>query len=546
MSRVVPSIGKTMRCKGWRTEGILRMLENTLNNGERPEDLVVYGGSGKVARNWESFDLIVNELKVLEEDETLIVQSGKPVAVLKTHSGAPMVMIANAHLVKSWETFDRFLEMEKKGLMMNGMFTAGSWCYIGTQGILQGTYETFAACAEKDFDGSLKGRIVLTGGLGGMGGAQPLAVKLLGGVCLVVEVDETRIKRRLENGYCDVKADNIDEAIRLAEEAKKVGEPKSIAVLGNAADIFSTLYNSGFRPDIVTDQTSAHDPLNGYIPSGYTVESAKELRIEDPDRYMKEAKETIVHHLDAMVQFKESGVSVFEYGNFIRYQAEEAGYQKAKDIKGFILEYIRPHFCEGRGPFRWICLSGDPEDLRKTEDAIIKAFPENESMINWIQMAREFVPMEGLPARICWLGLGERAKFGKIVNDMYRRGELKGPIAMSRDHLDTGSVTMPNRETEGMKDGTDGVADWPILNALLNTSGGADLVAVHGSAGMNSEGWMSSGLIVIADGTEEAEKKIERCLTNDPAIGVVRHFDAGYEKAIENMRKFGIRMPMIK
>ncbi|MCC3359159.1 urocanate hydratase [Bacillus sp. REN16] len=532
-----------MRCKSWLTEGILRMLENTLNNGERPQDLVIYGGTGKVARNWDSFYLIVDALKNLNEDETLIVQSGKPVAVLKTHRYAPRVMIANAHLVKSWETFGRFLEMEKQGLMMNGMFTAGSWCYIGTQGILQGTYETFAACAKKDFEGSMKGRIVLTGGLGGMGGAQPLAVKLLGGVCLVAEIDKERIKRRLETGYCDTFTESIEEAIQLAIDAKEKGEAKSIAILGNAADVFSSLYESGFRPDIVTDQTSAHDPLYGYIPSGYSVETAKELRTEDPDGYIEKAKETIVRHIDAMVRFKDDGVTVFEYGNFIRYQAEEAGYQYSKKIKGFVVEYIRPHFCEGRGPFRWICLSGDVEDLRKTEDAIMEAFPENQTMINWIQMARKVVPIEGLPARICWLSLGERAKFGKIVNDLYRRGELKGPVAFSRDHLDTGSVTMPNRETEGMKDGTDGVADWPILNALLNTSGGADLVAVHGSAGMNSEGWMSSGLIVIADGTDEAEAKIERCLTNDPAIGVVRHFDAGYEKAIETAEQFGLKIP---
>jgi len=538
--------GKELACKGWRQEAILRMLQNNLENAERPEELIIYGGTGKAARNWECFDAIVRTLTDLEEDETLLVQSGKPVGVFRTHRLAPRVLIANAHLVPRWSTWEVFHELEAKGLIMYGQMTAGGWAYIGTQGILQGTYETFAACARDNFGGTLKGRLVLTGGLGGMGGAQPLAVTMNGGVCIAVECDRSRIERRVGMGYCDVLVDDLDGAVKMALEAKGEGRPLSIGLLGNCADIHPALVEKGVVPDVVTDQTSAHDELGGYIPRGLTMEEAASLRVADPEEYRRRAIESIGIHVNAMLAFLRDGAVVFDYGNNIRAQAVKAGVRDAFAFKGFVPLYIRPLFCEGRGPFRWIAVSGDPEDILKTDKVVMDLFKDNEQLVNWIRLAEEKVPFEGLPARVCWLGYGERARFGREINRMVRDGELSGPIVITRDHLDCGSVASPNRETEGMIDGSDAVADWPLLNALVNAAAGADLVAVHNGGGVGIGYSTHAGLLVVADGTEAADEKIERVLTTDPGMGVIRHADAGYDAAKRVARERGINSPMLR
>lgn len=531
--------GNELHTKGWIQEAALRMLMNNLDPevAERPEELVVYGGIGKAARNWEAFDAIVRTLTELEEDETLLVQSGKPVAVFKTHTDAPRVLIANSNLVPAWANWDHFHELDQKGLMMYGQMTAGSWIYIGSQGIVQGTYETFAECARRHFGGSLTGTLTVTAGLGGMGGAQPLAVTLNGGVVIAVEVDPTRIRRRLETRYLDRMADNLEEAIAMAQEAKKKGEPLSIGLLGNAAEILPDMIRRGFIPDIVTDQTSAHDPLNGYLPLGMTLEAAAAMRKENPEKLVSLAKKSMAVHVQAMLKMQQRGAVAFDYGNNIRQVAKDEGVENAFDFPGFVPAYIRPQFCEGKGPFRWVALSGDPEDIYRTDEVILREFSDNKPLCHWIRMAREKIAFQGLPARICWLGYGERARFGKIINDMVAAGELKAPIVIGRDHLDSGSVASPNRETEGMKDGSDAVADWPILNALVNAVGGASWVSVHHGGGVGMGYSLHAGMVIVADGTSAAEKRLERVLTTDPGMGVVRHADAGYEKAVETARE---------
>lgn len=536
--------GDKLRCKGWRQEGILRMLENTLSNGEKPQELIVYGGSGRVARNWDCFHAIVASLKRLADDETLVIQSGKPVGVFRTTPMSPRVITANTNLVGKWATWPVYRELEAKGLIMYGQYTAGTWAYIGTQGILQGTYETFAAAGKAFPSGDLKGRIVLTAGLGGMGGAQPLAVKMAGGVCVAVEVDIERAERRQGMGYVDVIVDDAAEAVRLAKEAAARGGPLGIALIGNAAELFARLRELGLKPAAVTDQTSAHDPLNGYIPAGYALSEAIELRARDPQKYIAESMQSMARHLRAMLTFKDDGAIVFEYGNNIRGHAEEAGETRAFEIEGFVPLFIRPSFARGRGPFRWICLSGDPDDLKLTDDAALAEFPDDPLLRTWMAMARERVPIQGLPARSCWLGLGERDRLGRIFNRMVRDGTLKGPVAMSRDHLDSGSVAQPTRETERMKDGSDAIADWPLLNALLNAISGADLISIHQGGGSGMGGSISAGMTIVADGSESAEERISRCLFADPAIGVIRHADAGYEEAEATKRRLGLRTPL--
>ena len=543
MKKIVANRGSNIECKGWRQEAILRMLQNNLENAEIPEELIIYGGTGKAARNWDAFHAIVDSLKELEDDETLLVQSGKPVGVFRTTEQSPRVLIANANLVPYWSTWEKFYELEELGLMMYGQMTAGSWCYIGTQGIIQGTFETFAECSRQNFGGSLKGKVVLTGGLGGMGGAQPLAIKMNKGVSITVEVDERRAKRRQEAGFCDEIVTDLEEAVDVAKNAAEEG-PKSIGLIANCADTHPELLDGLLSPDVVTDQTSAHDALNGYVPSGYSVSEAEELRKFDPDEYLKKSYSSMATHVKSMLGFQKAGSVVFDYGNNIRGQAYQAGVQNAFDFDGFVPLYIRPMFCEGRGPFRWVALSGEPNDILETDKVVMKEFPENEQLTRWIQLAEENLPWEGLPARVCWLGYGERAKFGKIINRMVGEGELSGPIAITRDHLDTGSVASPNRETEKMKDGSDAVADWPLLNAMLNASAGADLVAIHNGGGVGIGYSTHAGMIVVADGTKEAEKKIERVLTNDPGLGIARHADAGYEVAAEFARRHGIKIPM--
>jgi len=540
--------GNVLTCKGWAQEAALRMLMNNLDPevAEKPEELIVYGGTGKAARNWECFHAIVKSLKELENDETLLIQSGKPVAIFKTHEFAPRVLISNAMLVPAWATWDEFRRLEALGLTMYGQMTAGSWIYIGTQGILQGTYETFAACADKYFGGTLAGRFLLTSGLGGMGGAQPLAATMNGAAFLVVEVDRKRIERRLQTGYLDMMTDNLDEALEIVLKAKEKKEAISVGLVGNAADVLPEILRRGIIPDIVTDQTSAHDTLNGYVPNGIPYEEALELRKKDPQKYIQMAKRSIVEHVKAMLEFKRRGAVVFDYGNNIRGEAYANGVKDAFEIPGFVHEFIRPLFCEGRGPFRWVALSGDPEDIYATDEAVIKTFPENKSLVRWIQKARAHVKFQGLPARICWLGYGERAKMGKIFNEMVRTGEVKAPIVIGRDHLDTGSVASPNRETEKMKDGSDAIADWPILNALLNAVAGASWVAVHHGGGVGIGLSIHAGMVVVADGTKEMEVRLERVLTTDPGLGIARHADAGYEKAIEMAKKHGIKIPMLK
>lgn len=540
--------GTQLNTKGWIQEAALRMLMNNLDPevAEKPEELVVYGGIGKAARNWECYYAIVRELKNLENDETLLVQSGKPVAVFKTHSLAPRVIISNSMLVPKWATWDEFRRLEALGLIMYGQMTAGSWIYIGTQGILQGTYETFAACADKYFGGSLSGKFLLTSGLGGMGGAQPLAAKMNGAAFLGVEVDRSRIEKRLKTGYLDVMSENLDEALELVLNAKKEKKALSVGLLGNAAEILPEILRRGIIPDVLTDQTSAHDTLNGYVPHGIPYEEALKLRKTDPDKYIQMAKQSIVVHLQAMLEFQKKGAITFDYGNNIRGEAFANGVKNAFDIPGFVPEYIRPLFCDGKGPFRWAALSGDPQDIYVTDEAVINTFPENKSLVRWIKLAQENVKFQGLPARICWLGYGERAKMGLIFNQLVREGKVKAPIVIGRDHLDCGSVASPNRETEGMLDGSDAIADWPILNALLNTIGGASWVSVHHGGGVGMGYSIHAGMVIVADGSKEADEKLERVLNYDPGMGIVRHADAGYERAIQNAKKFGIKIPMLK
>lgn len=538
--------GTKLNTKGWIQEAALRMLMNNLDPdvAEKPEDLIVYGGIGKAARNWEAFDAIVNSLKNLEDDETLLVQSGKPVGIFRTHKNAPKVLISNSMLVPDWATWDEFRRLEKLGLTMYGQMTAGSWIYIGSQGILQGTYETFAECANQHFNGSLKGKSILTAGLGGMGGAQPLAATMNGAACLAIEVDKSRIQKRLDTGYIDKMTENIDEAIKLILNAKEKGEALSVGLIGNAGEILPELLKRNFIPDVLTDQTSAHDMLYGYIPMGISYNDALILREENPEEYIKQARRTVVAHVNAMLEFKKLGSITFDYGNNIRGEAKENGIENAFDIPGFVPEYIRPLFCDGKGPFRWVALSGDPEDIYTTDKAIIEAFPENDALIRWIKLAQEKVHFQGLPSRICWLGYGERAKMGKIFNQLVADGKVSAPIVIGRDHLDCGSVASPNRETEGMKDGSDAIADWPILNALLNAVGGASWVSVHHGGGVGMGKSIHAGMVVVADGTKDAEERLERVLTYDPGMGIIRHTDAGYERAEKNAAKFNVKIPM--
>jgi urocanate hydratase len=540
--------GTEISCKSWQQEAALRMLMNNLDPevAERPQDLVVYGGIGKAARNWACYDAIVRSLRELGNDETLLVQSGKPVGVFRTHPEAPRVLISNSMLVPAWATWEHFYELDRKGLMMYGQMTAGSWIYIGTQGILQGTYETFAEAARQHFGGSLKGRLVLTAGLGGMGGAQPLAATMNEGVMIAVEVDRHRVERRLETGYLDVMAESLDEALTRARAAIVGGRPLSIGLLGNAADVLPDFVRRGVVPDLVTDQTSAHDPLNGYVPNRLSYEQALALRQADSTRYMAEARRSMGEHVRAMLDLKALGSVVFDYGNNIRAEAVKAGVLNAFDFPGFVPAYIRPLFCEGKGPFRWACLSGDPADLAATDEAVLATFPEDRALARWITLARERVRPQGLPSRICWLGYGERAKMGVAFNELVRAGRVKAPIVIGRDHLDAGSVASPNRETEGMRDGSDAVADWPILNALLNAVSGATWVSVHHGGGVGMGYSIHAGMVVVADGTPEAAVRLERVLTTDPGTGVMRHADAGYERAIDVARERGVRIPMLQ
>ena len=540
--------GPERSCKGWAQEAALRMLMNNLDPevAERPNDLVVYGGTGRAARSWEAFDAIVCELRRLENDETLLVQSGKPVGVFRTHEWAPRVLIANSNLVGKWATWEKFRELERAGLTMYGQMTAGSWIYIGTQGILQGTYETFAELARQHFGGTLAGRVTLTAGLGGMGGAQPLAVTMNGGVALVVEVDEARASRRLDIGYVDRLSHSLDEALAWARAAAVEGRADSIALVGNAAEIEPELVRRGERFDVVTDQTSAHDALNGYVPAGVTVAAAAELRGRDPDEYIRRSMASMAEHVRAMLALQETGAVTFDYGNNIRAQAQTAGVAKAFDFPGFVPAFIRPLFCEGKGPFRWAALSGDPADILTTDRAILELFPENESLRRWIEMAEARVPFQGLPARICWLGYGARARAGAAFNELVRSGAVAAPIVIGRDHLDAGSVASPNRETEAMRDGSDAIADWPLLNALVNTAAGASWVSIHHGGGTGIGYSQHAGMVVVADGTDLAAQKLERVLTTDPGMGVIRHADAGYERAIEVARERGVRVPMLE
>ncbi len=538
--------GPALSCKGWVQEAALRMLHNNLDPrvGENPKELVVYGGIGRAARDWECFDAIVATLKRLENDETLLVQSGKPVGVFKTHEDAPRVLIANSNLVPKWATWEHFFELDRKGLMMFGQMTAGSWIYIGSQGIVQGTYETFAEAVRQHFGGAPAGRWLLTGGLGGMGGAQPLAAVFAGLCCLAVEVDPARIEKRLASGYLDRKADTLDKALAMIREAIEKGEAVSVGLLGNAAEVYEQILAGDFYPDLVTDQTSAHDPLNGYIPVGYDLERAAALRESDPGRYVGLAKDSMARQVRAMLGFHARGIPTFDYGNNIRAMAADAGVENAFDFKGFVPLYIRPLFCEGMGPFRWAALSGDPEDIYKTDAKAKELFPEKTHLHRWLDMARERIQFQGLPCRICWLGYKERHKLGLAFNEMVASGELKAPIVIGRDHLDAGSVASPNRETEAMRDGSDAVADWPILNALLNTASGASWVSFHHGGGVGMGYALHAGVVIVADGSERAARALERVLTNDPGTGVMRHADAGYDKAIEVARERGLDLPM--
>ncbi len=547
MSRLVRAPrGTELSCRGWPQEAAMRMLMNNLDPevAERPEDLVVYGGTGRAARSWEAYDAIVRSLQTLAADETLLVQSGKPVGVMRTHEWAPRVLIANSNLVPDWATWDEFRRLEDMGLTMYGQMTAGSWIYIGTQGILQGTYECFAEIARRQYGGSLKGTITLTAGLGGMGGAQPLAVTLNDGVALCVEVDPDRIRRRIETRYLDVKADDMEDAIARCRQAKADGVALSVGLEGNAADVLQALLAQGFEADIVTDQTSAHDPLVGYVPDRMSLAEADALRASDPEGYVVRSRQAMAAHCSAMVGFKDRGAEVFDYGNSLRAEAKLGGFERAFDYPGFVPAYVRPLFCEGRGPFRWVALSGDPEDIAATDRAVLQEFPEDELLARWIKAAGERVAFQGLPARICWLGYGERHRLGLRFNRMVREGELKAPIVIGRDHLDSGSVASPYRETEGMLDESDAIADWPLLNALVNTSAGASWVSIHHGGGVGIGRSIHAGMVCVADGTEMADQKLERVLTADPGMGVIRHADAGYDRAIDVARERGVRIPM--
>jgi urocanate hydratase len=538
--------GTRLRTKGWQQEAALRMLMNNLDPevAEAPDELVVYGGTGKAARDWPSFHAIVRALESLENDETLLIQSGKPVGILRTHTMAPRVLIANANLVGKWSNWEIFRELEQKGLMMYGQMTAGSWIYIGSQGIVQGTYETFAAAGRKHFGGSLEGKLIVSGGMGGMGGAQPLAATMTGACFLGIDVDPKRIQKRVESGYCDRIATTVDEALQLLAEARREGAARSVGLVGNAADVLPELLRRNVIPEIVTDQTSAHDPLNGYVPNGMSFEAALALRQHNSEEYVARSMAAMGKHVEAMLELKRRGSVVFDYGNNLRTNAKLAGVADAFDIPGFVPEYIRPLFCEGKGPFRWVALSGDAEDIRKTDQLVLSLFPGDEGLKRWIKLAGERIQFQGLPARICWLGYGQRAKLGLAMNELVRSGEIRAPIVIGRDHLDTGSVASPYRETEGMLDGSDAVADWPLLNALVNTAAGASWVSIHNGGGVGIGYSQHAGMVVVADGTDEAALRLERVLTTDPGMGVLRHADAGYPAARSFAQNAGLRLPM--
>ncbi len=540
--------GTDLTCKGWIQEAAMRMLMNNLNPevAEDPDNLIVYGGSGKAARNWEAYEAIIGTLKDLENDETMLVQSGKPVAVFRTHENAPRVIISNSMLVPDWANWEEFRKLEAKGLTMYGQMTAGSWIYIGSQGIVQGTYETFAECAKQHFDGTLAGKFLLTAGLGGMGGAQPLAATMNGAACLGIDVNKSRIQKRIDTGYVDVLTEDLDEALELVLKAKEERKALSVGLVGNAGEILPKILEKNILPDVVTDQTSAHDVLQGYVPMGMNFNDALQLRKENPNEYIKQARATIVTHVKAMLEFQKRGAIVFDYGNNIRGEAKESGLDNAFDFPGFVPAYIRPLFNDGKGPFRWAALSGDPEDIYVTDKAVIEAFPKDEALIRWIKLAQEKIHFQGMPTRICWLGYGDRAKLGKIFNLLVADGKVKAPIVIGRDHLDCGSVASPYRETEAMKDGSDAIADWPILNALLNTIGGASWVSVHHGGGVGIGKSIHAGMVIVADGTKEAEERLDRVLTYDPGMGIVRHADAGYERAIKNAKAQGVKIPMMK
>ncbi|MDA3843371.1 MAG: urocanate hydratase [Candidatus Kapabacteria bacterium] len=549
MRTVTVPRGTELTCKNWQIEAAYRMIQHNLDpeNAEKPGELIVYGGLGKAARNWESYDAIIDSLINLEEDETLLVQSGKPVGVVQTYTTAPRVIIANSNLVPKWATWDEFRRLDKLGLTMFGQMTAGSWIYIGTQGILQGTYETFAECARQHFGGDLYGRFVLTGGMGGMGGAQPLAATFAGAVSVTVEIDETRIDKRIHDGYCDLKVHTIEEAIELVKKYTAEKKAVSIGLVGNTAEVLPELFKRGISPDVVTDQTSAHDPLNGYYPAGYTMEEADKLRIENPDKYLEEAYKSIALHVKTMIDFKNKGAVVFDYGNNIRGIAKEHGKLKnAFDFNGFVPEYMRPLFCDGKGPFRWVALSGDPKDIYRTDQAIMDTFPDDAPLHRWIKMAQKHVGFQALPARICWLGYGDRAKAGLLFNELVKSGDVSAPIVIGRDHLDCGSVASPYRETEGMKDGSDAIADWVYFNFALNAIGGASWISMHHGGGVGMGLSLHAGMVVVADGTDEAEQRLKRVLNFDPFTGIIRHADAGYDQAKNNAKKFGIKIPMMK
>jgi urocanate hydratase len=538
--------GTDLTCKAWPQEAAMRMLMNNLDDevGERPRDLVVYGGTGKAARNQQCLEAILGSLKSLENDETLLVQSGKPVGIFKTHDYAPRVLIANSNLVGHWSNWEKFNELERAGLMMYGQMTAGSWIYIGSQGIIQGTFETFAAAAEKHFGGELAGKLVVSGGMGGMGGAQPLAATMTGACFLGIDVDAERIKKRLKTGYCDFMVNNLDEALRILKNAVRKKEAISVGLVGNCADVIPELAERGVLPDILTDQTSAHDPLNGYVPNGMSLDQALALRENDPKAYLEKSMDAMARHVEGMLRLQKMGSVTFDYGNNIRTFAHQRGVKDAYDFPGFVPAYIRPLFCEGRGPFRWVALSGDPADIAVTDDLVLELFPQNRILNRWINLARKRIKFQGLPARICWLGYGERAQFGLAMNDLVKKGKIKAPIVIGRDHLDCGSVASPYRETESMKDGSDAVADWPLLNALLNTASGASWVSIHNGGGVGIGYSLHAGQVTVADGTDAMAKRIERVLTNDPGIGVARHVDAGYEEATAFAEKKGVKVPM--
>jgi urocanate hydratase len=538
--------GSERSCKGWDQEAAMRMLMNNLDPdiAENPDQLVIYGGTGRAARSWEAFDAIVRSLRALENDETLLVQSGKPVGKFRTHEEAPRVLIANSNLVGQWNNYAEFNRLERMGLTMYGQMTAGSWIYIGSQGIVQGTFETFAAAGRKHFGGSLDGKFVLTGGLGGMGGAQPLAATMNGALFLGVEVDPARIEKRLKSGYCDQLASTLDEALQLIDKARKDRKSVSVGLVGNCADVLPEIVKRGIVPDVLTDQTSAHDALNGYVPHGISLEDALALRRKNPDEYIERAMQSMAVHVDAMLALQKKGAVTFDYGNNIRAQAKKAGIKNAFDIPGFVPEYIRPLFCEGRGPFRWVALSGDPKDIARTDKLALELFPENQTLARWMKLAEQRIQFQGLPARICWLGYGERAQFGVAMNGLVKRGEIKAPIVIGRDHLDSGSVASPNRETEGMLDGSDAIADWPLLNALINTAAGASWISIHNGGGVGIGFSQHAGMVVVADGTENSKTRLERVLTSDPGTGILRHADAGYSRAIEFAAANNIELPM--